>query len=187
MHHLCLEVCGLHCAGAYKVNPILTRLLGGDAGSRFDGWLLTVSSQVSGPLSLCEVLRYGVIKSWCSGFSGRPAPTWLGCCDSLYMEMGNGYSTHANVTCADRADHADDAQCNGEDGLDSCATTRCGDCDHVTLVYEDAHLPLRSAQIHSGELELPLDILGDSLPSIPVAPAASDAWNRKILGTPDLL
>ena len=66
MHHLCLEVCGLHCAGAYKVNPILTRLLGGDAGSRFDGWLLTVSSQVSGPLSLCEVLRYGVIKSWCS-------------------------------------------------------------------------------------------------------------------------
>ena len=33
-------------AGAYKVNPILTRMLGGDAGSRFDGWLLTVSSQV---------------------------------------------------------------------------------------------------------------------------------------------
>ncbi|CAK0736775.1 hypothetical protein CVIRNUC_000801 [Coccomyxa viridis] len=32
--------------GAYKVNPILTRMLGGDAGSRFDGWLLTVSSQI---------------------------------------------------------------------------------------------------------------------------------------------
>ena len=34
------------CAGAYKVAPWITRLLGGDAGSRFDGWLLTVSSQV---------------------------------------------------------------------------------------------------------------------------------------------
>ena len=52
---------------------------------------------------------------------------------------------------ADRADHANDAQRNGKDGLDSSDPTGCGDCLHVTLVYENAYLPLCSAQIHSGE------------------------------------
>ncbi len=74
------ETCCSHCAGAYKVNPILTRLLGGDAGSRFDGWLLTVSSQVS-----CS--RAPTIRSWTPVPPEAPrqlplsaCSTWLASC-----------------------------------------------------------------------------------------------------------
>lgn len=58
--------------------------------------------------------------------------------------------------CADWADHAHDAQCNGEDGLDTCHTTGFGDRVHVTLVHEDAHLPVCRTQIYPGEPQQPL-------------------------------
>ena len=57
------EMSVLYRAGAYKVHPWITRMLGGDAGSRFDGWLLTVSSQVRCfPLATCLACQPGTLR-----------------------------------------------------------------------------------------------------------------------------
>ena len=61
----------------------------------------------------------------------------------------------ASCLCADWADHADNAQCDGQDGPDPSHPACHLHCMHVALVHEDAHLPLCGEALYPGTV-LPL-------------------------------